>query len=144
MKATFSSIWIHLIWTTKNLKKSIKDDFQKALFSHIKNYATHHKIYIDSINGTSDHIHCLISIKPNQNISVIVNKLKGESSHWINSSNFYKPKFIWQRGFGAFSVSYSQIEKVRKYIRNQMEYHKLRTYKEELNRLAKKHKISYK
>ena len=84
------------------------------------------------INGIKNHLNCLLSLDPKYSISKIVNDLKVESSHWINSHNFSGVKFSWQRGFGAFSVSESNVKMARIYILNQEEHHKKISFIEEL------------
>ena len=68
----------------------------------------------------------------------IFHNVKGESSHWVNQSNFIKYKFAWQTGYGAFSISESMIKEVEKYVGNQKEHHKRITYGEEIDLLIKK------
>ena len=105
MRHTFFKIWIHLVWSTKSREPILFDKIRKDVFFHIKESATEKDFHLDMINGTEDHLHCLLSLNPKFAISDIVNELKGESSHWINEQNMMKVKFTWQRGLGAFSVS---------------------------------------
>jgi REP element-mobilizing transposase RayT len=141
MGQTYYKIWIHLIWSTKDRQKLMIKELRNKIFEHIKEKAKSEGFYMDSINGISDHLHCLISINPKYSISEAANKLKGESSHWINSEKLLKLHFAWQNGFSAFSVSESQLEKVRKYILNQEEHHKKMSFEEELKKILKLHKI---
>lgn len=78
MGQTFFKIWIHIVWGTKDHIAVLNDDIRLKIFNHIKQKASDEKIYLDTINGTENHIHCLISINPKFSISDIVNKLKGE------------------------------------------------------------------
>lgn len=117
------------------------DKIRKDVFFHIKEYATEKDFHLDMINGTEDHLHCLLSLNPKFAISDIVNELKGESSHWINEQNMMKVKFTWQRGFGAFSVSESNVKLVRKYILNQEKHHRKMSFKQEWESLLRKHNI---
>lgn len=96
-------------------------------------------IYIDHINGIEDHVHLLISLKGEQSASEVAFLLKGESSHWVNKNELSKVKFEWQDEFIAVSVSESIIPDVRRYIRNQEEHHKKRTFKEEYDLFMKKY-----
>lgn len=80
-----------------------------------------------------DRIHLLIGLKPKQSPAEIANLLKGESSNWINKSNFIPGKFAWQNGYAVFSVSESQVKKVRQYIIRQEEHHNKNTFQEEVN-----------
>ena len=91
------------------------------------------------INGTEDHIHILFLLSPNYTLKDIFQNMKGESSHWINQSDFIKYKFAWQTGYGVFSVSESMVTDVEKYIANQKEHHKKITYQEEIDLFMKKY-----
>lgn len=141
MGQTFFQIWIHIVWGTRDNLSVLSDDIRLKIFSHIKHKAVDEKIYLDTISGTTDHIHCLISINPKFSISDVVNKLKGESSHWINSNKLTESHFAWQNGFSAFSVSESQVKKARTYILNQEKIHIKLTYPEELKKLLKLHNV---
>ncbi|MBI3365408.1 MAG: transposase [Ignavibacteriae bacterium] len=81
----------------------------------------------------------LIHLRSNQKIDDIVKLLKGESSHWINAENLIRPKFSWQRGYGAFSISSSHVEAIREYIQNQEEHHRKKTYREEMISILRKY-----
>lgn len=106
---SFTKIWIHFIWSTKNREKLINQKLKAKLFTHIKTNASNKEIYVDHINGTEDHIHALVSLKGEQLASKVVFLLKGESSHWINSNKLSKKKFEWQNEYIAISVSESML-----------------------------------
>ena len=132
-------IWIHLIWATKNRTKLINKDLKPILINHILENAKKKKIYIDQINCTVDHFHLLISQGPSQSISEIAFLIKGESSRWINKNKLINTKFEWQEEYIAVSVSESQLEKVRAYIKNQKEHHRIKTFKEEYDLFIEKY-----
>lgn len=139
----FVRVWIHLIWSTKNREKLIKEEIRQRLLDHIKMNCKEKEIWIDSLNCVSDHIHLLISIGAEQSISKIAMLIKGESSHWINQNNLIKTKFGWQTKYISISVSESIVDKVRKYIHNQEEHHRKKSYSEEYNELMKKYGSKY-
>lgn len=139
MGNTYYKIWIHLVWATKYRFPFLSANIREKIFQHIREEAIKKDYHLDFINGIEDHLHCLISLNPKYSISQVVNDLKGESSHWINSENLLKDKFAWQRGFGAFSVSESGVAAVRKYILRQPEHHKHITFKEELELLRQEY-----
>lgn len=118
------NLWIHLVWLTKLRRPYLKSSFKWKLFQHVRNYAEEKNIQIDFINGTEDHIHCLIKLKPTQSLSKVVQYLKGESSKLINDHNHTEDYFEWQHGYYGSSVSESEIIKVRNYIKNQENHHK--------------------
>lgn len=143
MKNTFYKIWLHIVWSTKEREPLLTDRNRKNIFFHIKEIASEKDYHLDMINGTENHLHCLLSLDPKYAVSKVVNDLKGESSHWINSQNFLKVKFAWQRGFGAFSVSESNVKNVRRYILNQEKHHKKISFTDEWEMLLKKHGFEY-
>ena len=93
------------------------------------------------INGMPDHVHCLFQQNPNRSVTEIVKHLKGVTSHWINQNNIVPLKFTWQTGYGVFSVSESQLEKVFKYILNQKKHHLKRTFDQEFDEILKNHNM---
>ena len=87
----------------------------------------------------ADHVHALIDLPTNLAIEDVTQLLKGSSSHWINSNDIIKGKFAWGRGYGAFSVSESNVTAVAKYIANQEQHHRVRTFAEELKEFIERH-----
>lgn len=143
MSQTYYKLWIHLIWSTKDREPLIGKELRQSIFEHIKDKAKREKIHLDSINGTADHVHCLVSLSPRISISELSNKLKGESSHWINAGKLTKGHFAWQNGYSVFSVSESQVDKVRSYIQSQEEHHRKISYTEEVEEFLKLFKVEY-
>ena len=88
-------------------------------------------IFIDFVNGYSDHCHCLVSLGVDQTIQKVMQLIKGESSFWINKQGLTKSKFEWQDEYFAVSVSESVIDKVRVYIKNQEEHNNKKTFQQE-------------
>ncbi len=89
-------IWVHLVFSTKNRQPFLHKEIRKDVFQHIKQNAEKKGLYIDSVNGYSDHAHCLIALNKDDSISQTAQLIKGESSHWINQNKFISSKFIWQ------------------------------------------------
>jgi putative transposase len=133
----FVRIWVHLIWSTKNRKKLVAPDLKPSLLEHFKANAKKKNIWIDTVDSVSDHVHILISLGGEQSISKVVMLLKGESSHWINIHNLTNSKFEWQDEYIAVSVSESNVESVRRYILNQEEHHRKKSYAEEYDEFSK-------
>jgi putative transposase len=131
-------IWIHCVWGTKNRVPLLSKDKISIIINHIREQAKKKGIYIDFIDGWKDHIHCIISLNHDQNISKIMNLIKGESSFWINKNKITKTKFEWADEYFAASVSESQINKVRNYIKNQEEHHKSKTLEKEYQEFINK------
>jgi putative transposase len=135
---SFTNIWIHLIFSTKDRLPLISDSFESKLHKHTKDrLITDFDSHVECINGYNDHVHILMKQSQNYSIKDIVKNIKGESSHWINKSNFTNEKFAWQTGYAAFSLSIDKIEMVKKYIENQKEHHKKISYLEEIRKYLK-------
>ncbi|MEO9885363.1 MAG: IS200/IS605 family transposase [Balneola sp.] len=137
MPKTYSSVWLHLVWSAKLRKPLLFRSFRFDLFNYLKKYSSNNDITLDMVNGVEDHLHLLIGLKPTQKISSVVNLLKGVSSRWINLNADLEDKFQWQNGYGVLSVSEKDIPKVRNYIYNQEKHHKSVSYSEELKKLVK-------
>lgn len=137
---SWSRIWVHLVFTTKNRDQILRENIRQNLFDHIKENAKAKEIYIDSIGGYSDHCHCLISLGKDQNISKIAQLLKGESSLWVNKQKIFNYHFSWQNDYWAMSVSESGIDKVRSYILNQEQHHKKKTLNDEIDEIMNKYR----
>jgi len=94
-----------------------------------------------AIGGTDNHIHILLSLSATMPLAKAVQLLKGGSSKWLNET--IKPRFEWQQGYGAFSVSISQQDQTVAYINSQPEHHRKRNFEDEFIAFLKKHKIDY-
>ncbi len=135
MAQTYRSLWIHLIWSTKNRNPLIHQKLKHPLYNKIRSIAQEKQYHLDCINGIADHVHLLISLNPRFSISVIVKDLKGISYHWVNENNLTEEHFAWQDGYGAFSVSPSNVQRVRQYIFNQERHHQEMSFADEIIKL---------
>jgi len=126
-----TKIMVHLVWATKSREPSIRKEIRSKLIDHIRSYAKEKEIFTIILNCHVDHVHCLISLRDDQNIRKIVQLIKGESSHWINQEKLLVGRFAWQESYFAVSVSESGVERVKAYIRNQEEHHRKRTFQDE-------------
>jgi len=123
------------VWTTNKRIPYLRDEKRNEVIFHIRDNAKLKGIYIDHLNGYYEHLHALISLGGNQNISEIMQKIKGESSYWINKRNLTKIRFAWQDDFYAVSVGMPQFDNLRNYIRNQEHHHEKTPFQEELDQL---------
>ena len=127
---SFTKIWIHFIWETKNHDKSLPDkEFRKRISKHLSVNSESKGIYMKVNYVNSDHVHALIDLPTNMTIEDVVRLLKGELSSWINDNVEFK--FNWATGYAAFSVSESKLDDVIKYILSQEEHHKHKSFAEE-------------
>ena len=139
MSHSLTRIWIHAIVGTKNRHPLIKEPFTSAVYQHIEEKLNEIECKTRIINGTEDHIHALFLLSPKIAFSDVMKTIKGETSHWINQQDFTASKFAWQVGYGAFSVSESNVKHVQRYIENQKEHHKKLTFVEEYDLFMEKH-----
>jgi REP element-mobilizing transposase RayT len=137
----YVKIWVHLVWTTKNREPLLIREIRQDIFCHIRENAKKKGIYIDFINGHSEHVHCLISMSSGQSIDKILMLLKGESSHWINKNKLLRKKFEWQDEYFAVSISESSLNQVRNYIKNQENHHKKKSFNDEYQEFMNKYKF---
>lgn len=127
----FVKIWIHAVWATKKRESLLNNSIRQKVFKHIHQNALKKEILIEIVNGYNDHIHCLFRLKNDQTISKIMQLIKGEASFWINNKKLINTKFQWQDEYFAVSVSESQVDSVRNYIKGQEEHHKKKTFLQE-------------
>ena len=141
MPHSLTKIWIHAVWGTKDSQPLIRSSFADDLYKHLQEKFYELKCYSEIINGIPDHVHILFRLSHEKSIAEVIKSVKGESSHWINQQNYLAGKFAWQVGYGAFSVSESEKNSVKKYIKNQKKHHKKMTFQEEYQLLLKKHNL---
>ncbi len=143
MADTYSQIYIHVIFSTKGRTKIIHSSFREELFKYISGIIKRKAQAPLAINGTSDHIHIFVGLKPEKSISDLVRDIKHFSTKFVNDKSLSKVKFSWQEGYAAFSYSHSQIDSVIKYIMNQEKHHKVKTFREEYRELMDKFNVKY-
>ena len=129
---SFVKIYIHFVWSTKNRIQTLNTpELRKNVWQHIRENGAKKDIFIDFVNGHSEHCHCLVSLGVDQTISKVMQLIKGESAFWFNKQELTKQKLEWQDEYFAVSVSESQIDIVRNYIKNQEEHHRHKTFQQE-------------
>ncbi|MBP7496432.1 MAG: IS200/IS605 family transposase [Bacteroidales bacterium] len=133
--------WVHIVWTTNGRQRILKEELRVKLFNHLIDLAKELSIHSERLNIQPEHVHILIILPADKTLAEIVKRFKGESSRWINENNLIQGRFRWQRGYGGFSVSASQLDKVKNYIENQDEHHRTKTFTEEYNEWLKQYKI---
>jgi REP element-mobilizing transposase RayT len=138
---SYVKIWVHLVWGTHNHEKIITKELSKLIYNHLISRAVEESFSIEKLFIRPEHVHLLFSLPSSKAMEDIARKIKGESSYWINENNFIPTKFKWQRGYGAFSVSASQLEIVKNYIANQDTHHRAKTFTDEYNDWKNKYGI---
>ncbi|HKC87918.1 MAG TPA: IS200/IS605 family transposase [Blastocatellia bacterium] len=143
MANTFASLFNHIVFSTKNRVGFIRPEIEERVWAYIGGIARKHKMTAIQIGGAEDHIHALLMSPPALAPFEIAKYLKGDSSKWIHEEFPDLRGFGWQDGYGAFSVSKSNVPSVVKYIQDQREHHKTRTFQEEYLEFLGKHGVEY-
>ncbi len=143
MSGTFTQFYIHIVIAVKGRQNLLKKAWRQEVFRYISGIikGKGHKPII--VNGVGDHVHIFIGIKPVMAISDLVRDIKNNSSKFINERKFVKGKFSWQEGYGGFSNSHSQLDRVYQYIKNQEEHHRKKSFREEYIDFLQKFGVAY-
>lgn len=144
MPGTFSQIYIQLVFAVKGRHSLIQTSWEEELYKYITGIVTHKGQKLLAINGTPDHIHILIGMKPACCLSDLVREIKKSSNAWVEEKAFCPSKFQWQEGYGAFSYSHSSLDQVISYIQHQKDHHRKKTFQEEYKSLLTLFQIDYK
>jgi REP element-mobilizing transposase RayT len=135
----YVKIWLHCVWGTKNRTRFLLGDRKGEVINHILINAREKGIYIDFLNGHTEHLHCLLSMNQDQSLSKVMQMIKGESSFWINKNSVIKDKFEWAEEYYGVSVSKSHVKFVREYIKNQEQHHRNKSWDEECDEFMVKY-----
>lgn len=143
MANTYTQIYIHAVFAVQERACLIKKEWREELFKYIAGILKNQGIKLLAIGGVEDHIHILFALSPKKALSDMIRDVKANSSRFINERGFVRGKFYWQEGFGAFSYSRSQIDKVSKYVLDQEKHHNGRSFREEYTQLLSQFDIEY-
>ena len=144
MSHTYTQNHLHVVFSTKERKKIIQRSFQPKLWSYMAGVARNHGFLVIANNGMEDHVHLLIQLPAKLALAEAVATIKANSSRWVNEhASMFSSKFSWQEGYGAFSVSASNLAGVTRYIENQENHHRKMTFEDEFIGLLKKHGIEF-
>lgn len=138
-----ASLNYHITFSTKERRPLLTPELRSRTYNYIAGMIRSMGGIPVEINGQPDHLHLLIRWKPDESVSDLVKTIKSKSSGWINREKLLSCRFYWQEGFGAFSVSHSQIGAVRRYIQKQEEHHKKWSFQDEFRRLLDACGIEY-
>ena len=142
MSRTFTNLLTHLVFSIKDREPLIVPEIKPELYAYLGGLTRELKGKAYGINGTADHVHMLINLPPVVSISEALRFIKSNSSGWVHDK-WPRRSFGWQLGYGAFSVSKSNVPEVLKYIGNQETHHRRLTFKEEFVDFLHKHEIEY-
>jgi len=143
MANTYTQLYVHIVFSVRGRESLIKRAWKSDLYAYIGGIILNHKSKPLAINGMPDHIHILIGYNPTTPLSTLVEEIKISSNKWIKEYHNV-PMFGWQKGYGAFSYSRSSIDKVIRYIANQEEHHRKKTFREEYLQMLRDFEVEYK
>ena len=143
MGDSFTNLVFHVVFSTKERVPFIKEDFREPLYEYIGGIIRGQRGTLLEIGGMPDHIHLLARFKASASVSTMVRFIKSNSSLWRNEQPERTERFQWQVGYGAFSVSESQIPAIQTYIRNQETHHGRTSFRDELIVLLRKNRIAF-
>lgn len=139
---SYVRVWVHTVWGTKNREHYLTKEIHQRVLSHIRENAKDKEIYIDRLNGVTDHLHCLFGLNADMTIAKTLQLIKGESAYWINKERVTPVRFEWADEYYAVSVSESDLDRVRTYIDNQEEHHRKTSFAEEVEEFMQKYGFS--
>jgi REP element-mobilizing transposase RayT len=143
MANTYTQLHIHFVFAVKYRAAVILPVWEERIHKYITGIVQNNGHKMLAINSVSDHLHLFTGLNPKQSISDMMRLVKGDSSEFINLHKLTQRKFQWQEGYGAFSNSHSQIDGVVKYILNQKEHHKKKTFRDEYLGMLRDYGIEY-
>jgi len=138
MANTYHQTYLQTVFAVKYRKAAIEKEWKTNLFAVIGNLINETNCKNIIVNGVEDHVHCFFGLKPVVSVSELMKTAKAKSSKYINDHALTPERFEWQEGYGVFSYSQSQIDKVYKYIQNQEDHHKKQTFRNEYLLFLKK------
>jgi REP element-mobilizing transposase RayT len=141
--SSYTRLTYHVVYATKYRRPAILQTLQPRLYEYIGGILRGVNGHLIEIGGTADHVHVLVQLSPTVAVAEVIRDVKANSSKWVNELAEIRDRFEWQKGYGAFTVSYSQIDAVRRYIQNQEEHHRTRTFREEYVEFLKRHNIDF-
>jgi REP element-mobilizing transposase RayT len=142
MPQSFSSLHCHIVFSTKNRQAWINRELQPRVYEYIGGILRNNSCALIAAGGMPDHVHLLVSLGRTVSVSEVVRLIKTNSSGWIHDELRLRD-FQWQTGYGAFAVSYSNVEVVQQYLAKQEEHHRVRTFEDEFRELLRRHGLEW-
>ena len=143
MSQSLAKILLHLIYSTKNRERIIRDEIRDELHRYTAGILKELESPAILINSVEDHVHILYAHSKNLSLSNVIEEVKKSSSKWIKTKGAEYSGFYWQTGYGAFSVSQSGVADVVQYIQSQKEHHRRRTFQEEYREFLKRYEVTF-
>jgi REP-associated tyrosine transposase len=143
MPDSYTNLVYHIVFSTKDRRPLIKADHQVRLYDYIGGTIRAAGGISLELNGTEDHVHLLAKLRPDRALSDVLRDLKANATGRMHDVFPSLENFSWQRGYGAFSVSYSNVEEVRHYIARQKEHHQKISFRDEFIQFLRANGIEY-
>ena len=140
MSDSYPNLLIHCVCSTKERRNSIPEELREKLWKYLAAIGDGHKLPVLEAGGTANHVHMLIALPADMSLSKAMQTLKANSSRWMGEHGV---DFWWQQGYGTFSVSASNADRVRDYIRRQAEHHRKRSFEQEFVALLRGSGVNY-
>ena len=144
MSQSLANVLVHIVFSTKNRYPFlIQPNIRKEMHAYLGGACKNLGCPVLAVGGVADHVHLLCALSRTSSIADIVREIKQGSSKWIKTKGVVHSKFAWQGGYGAFSVSQSQVQRVRTYIERQEDHHRKKAFQDEYRTFLKMHSIEY-
>ena len=140
MAQTHARLWVHVVFSTKDRRPLLRAEIRSDLFNYIAGIVREFDGTPVIVNGVADHVHMLFSLPPKMSLAEALRIIKARSSSWVRRTS---PTFAWQPGYGAFTVSQSDLDEVKQYVVDQEHHHRRVQFQDEFLSLLKKHGIEY-
>lgn len=139
----FTRLTYHVVFGTKHRQPLIREKFRERLYGYVGGTIRELNGHLIEIGGVEDHVHILANLSAAKAVSDVIRDIKANASRWLNELPEVTTRFEWQKGYAAFTVSYSQVPSVRGYIQNQREHHRVTTFEEEYIAFLRRHDIEF-
>ena len=141
--STYTQIRYQIVFSTKNREQTLDKQNQKELYKYIWGILKNKNCHLYQIGGVEDHIHIISDLHPSVSLSSYIKDIKLASSKYIKDKKLFITFDGWQEGYGAFTYSIKEKDKIIEYVKNQEQHHLKKTFKEELIELLKEHEIEF-
>ena len=143
MPQSFSAVYLHVVFSTKDRRPLITADVSLRLHEYLAGVARGNDCRLTAVGGVADHVHLLVSLGRKITIADLLREVKAGSSRWVHDTFPEMSGFAWQSGYGAFSVSASMLGRVTAYIETQAEHHTTQTFQDEYRELLRRHGVEW-
>jgi putative transposase len=143
MANTYSQLYLHAVFAVRNRQSLIKAEFKQELYGYISGIVSNQGQKLLVMNGMPDHVHLLLSCRTTLRMDALIKEVKEHSTRFVNSNGCLRQKFQWQNGYGIFSVSNGDLDRVFAYIRNQEQHHARKNFLQEYREILTQEGIEY-